>query len=445
MAADWPGAGHCCRIPMKPFARGRRDGWQVAGITALSVIGMLSVEEALALVVQHSRPLPPQMCSLSRCLGMRLAEPIVSDVDSPPYDKSLMDGYAVRSSDLAAGQAELHVVEEVTAGDVPRHALKTGEATRIMTGAPLPQGADAVVMVEESELLAGDPPRVRLTCGAPVKPEQNILRAGVCMRQGEEVLSPGRRLRAGDVGLLAEVGRDRVMVYPRPQVAVLSTGNELVPAGAKLGPGQIRNSNGPMLLAMAESAGCEVRDLGIARDDPEQLHARISQGLQGDALVLSGGVSAGVMDLIPQTLQRCGVEAIFHKVLLRPGKPLWFGVHAERGTLVFGLPGNPVSSFVCFHLFARLALQRMAGNDATAPPLRSAQLEQPFQQRGERPTWHPAEVREADGRLLTQTVRWQGSADLRALARAQGLIYFPAGTRAYAAGEEVQVLPFESY
>lgn len=403
---------------------------------------MLTVEEALALVVQHSRPLAPQACALARCLGLRLAEPIVSDVDSPPYDKSLMDGYAVRSADLATGSAELRVVDEVTAGDVPHRALMPGDATRIMTGAPLPEGADAVVMIEESELLGGDPPRVRLTCSAPVRPEQNIIRTGVCMRRGEEVLSPGHLLRPGDVGLLAEVGRQRVQVYPRPHVAVLSTGNELVPAGTKPGPGQIRNSNGPMLVAMAASAGAETRDLGIARDDPEELYRRISQGLEGDALVLSGGVSAGKMDLIPQTLERCGVQAIFHKVLLRPGKPLWFGVHPERGTLVFGLPGNPVSSFVCFHLFVRLALQRLAGSQATAPPLKRARLAQAFQQKGDRPTWHPAALSEDGDQLTARAVRWQGSADLRALATAQGLIYFPAGTRAYEAGEEVQVLPF---
>ncbi len=402
---------------------------------------MHTVDQALALVVEHAHALAPRSVPLSHSLGLMLAEAVTSDIDSPPYDKALMDGYAVRHDDLASGSAQLQVVDEVTAGDTPHRPLRPGEATRIMTGAPLPEGATAVVMVEESQLLPGEPPQVRIQTSPP-REGQHILRAAVCMRRGEEVLPRGHVIRPGDVGLLAEVGRSRVLVIPRPQVAVLATGNELVAANQHPRHGQIRNSNGPMLLAMAASAQADTHDLGIGRDDPRALRERILTGLQNDVLVLSGGVSAGKLDLVPLTLEQCGVVPVFHKLLLRPGKPLWFGHHAERNALVFGLPGNPVSSFVCFHLFVRLAIARLAGVGVERPPLKVACLAADFQHRGDRPTWHPAELFEDEGDRTCQPVRWQGSADLRALAKAQCLAHFPAGDRHYRAGEHVEVLPF---
>ncbi len=402
---------------------------------------MHTVEQALALVVEHSRPLAARSAPLARSLGLTLAEDIASDNDSPPYDKALMDGYAVRHADLPSGFADLQVVAQLTAGETPQAALQPGQAIRIMTGAPIPAGATAVVMVEDSEMLPGEPAQVRLKTRPP-RDGQNILPRGVCMRAGEEVLPRGHVLRPGDIGLLAEVGRDRVRTIGRPQVAVLATGNELVTAGQPLRPGVIRNSNGPMLLAMAESAGAEVQDLGIARDDRQTLRERMQAGLAADVFVLSGGVSAGVLDLVPDMLKECGVTPIFHKLLLRPGKPLWFGYHREQNTLVFGLPGNPVSSFVCFHLFVRLALARLAGENRTAPPLQTAALAVDVHQKGDRPTWHPAELFTQQGQLTCRPVVWQGSADLRALARAQCLAHFPAGENQYPAGNAIDVLPF---
>jgi molybdopterin molybdotransferase len=409
---------------------------------------MITVLEALESVLRLACPLATRAVGLDGALGLVLAEDVTSDVDSPPYDKTLVDGYAVVAKDVSSGARELQILEEIVAGLVPTQPVRSGTATRLMTGAPIPDGADAVVMLEETELIevAGKPPQVRIRSPS-IKPAQNILRRGVAMRKDDVVLRSGRQLQPSDIGLLAEVGRESVPVIRRPRVAILSTGNELVPASQTPGPGQIRNSNSPMLAAMAASAGGVPRDLGIARDEREELKRRIVEGLEDDVLLLSGGVSAGVLDLVPGVLAELGVEQVFHKVQLKPGKPLWFGTkrRAESGerramqTLVFGLPGNPVSTFVCFELFVRPALRKLAGlADVVGRPLRT-RLAADFTHKGNRPTYHPARWREEDDGNSVETIAWQGSADLRALASANALIHFVAGDRKYLAGDMVEV------
>jgi molybdopterin molybdotransferase len=225
---------------------------------------------------------------------------------------------------------------------------------------------------------------------------------------------------------------------------VLSTGNELVPADQTPAAGQIRNSNSPMLAACVRKACAVPLELGIARDERDELRRLIERGLAADVLVLSGGVSAGVLDLVPGVLAELGVEQVFHKVRLKPGKPLWFGVLAcapprQRATLVFGLPGNPVSSLVCFELFVRPAIQQLSGRTA-ATPIKTARLAAEFQHRGERPTYQPAQFCEHAQGAIAKPLFWQGSADLRTLAAANCLIRFPAGDRHYPAGEAVEVM-----
>ena len=412
---------------------------------------MITVDQALELILERAAAAPPVQLPLAETLDSTLAEDIASDVDSPPYDKAMVDGYAVIQADLAGGPVELEVLEEVAAGAVPTRPLAPGKATRIMTGAPVPPGAQAVVMVEQTEAApaaAGAPPSVKIL-DTHVGGGNIMLRAS-SLEKGRRVLAAGTVVRPIEVGLLAEVGRAEVSVHRRPTVAVLATGNELVTPDVLPGPGQIRNSNGPMLLAQAARAGARPIDLGIGRDDRHDLADLVARGLRADVLVLSGGVSAGDFDLVPQVLAEAGVKQVFHKVHLKPGKPLWFGVQqaADRRTLVFGLPGNPVSSLVCFELFVRPALGRLAGDASRGLQRRRARLQSARDHRGDRPTYFPARLHEPSGRAADndapqlEVAAWKGSADLAALCAADCLAYFPPGPKQYQAGDGIDAYPF---
>jgi molybdopterin molybdotransferase len=402
---------------------------------------MLTVSAAQSAILGQARALPPRTASLGDALGLVLAADVLSDLDMPPYDKALMDGYAVRSADLPAGRGTLAVLEEITAGRTPWHALGPGQASRIMTGAPIPAGADAVVMVERTRPLEGG--RVQID-DAPPGPGQNVLAQGREMRRGEVILPAGTVLRPVEIGLLATVGRAAVPVVPRPRVAVLSTGDEVVEPGDTPQAGQIRNSNGPMLTALAARAGAVPRYLGIARDRLDSLGPLVREGLEADVLVLSGGVSAGKLDLVPDVLREAGVEAHFHKVAMKPGKPVFFGTRPRPGqppALVFGLPGNPVSALACFVLFLCPALRRLLGHP-DAPPV-SAALAEAFDYRTDRPTYHPARLELSPSGWAVRPVPWFGSADLRALARANALVLLPAGDHRHRAGGRFDVFPLD--
>jgi molybdopterin molybdotransferase len=402
---------------------------------------MLRVADAQSIVLQHVRPLPPETALLaSGALGHVLAEDVASDLDVPPHDKAMMDGYAVRSADLSEGRAVLQVIEEITAGQTPRQTVGTGQAARIMTGAPLPAGADAVVMVERTRMR--DDGRVEIE-DRPPKSGQNVLPRGREMRAGELVLTAGTVLRPQEFGLLATLGRTAVQIIPAPRVAILTTGDEVVEANQKPGPGQIRNSNGPMLSAQTVRAGGLPHYLGIARDRLDSLRPLIAAGLHHHVLLLSGGVSAGKLDLVPGVLQEAGVQAHFHKVEMKPGKPIFFGTTA-RGTLVFGLPGNPVSSFVCFELFVRPALRRLLGHADAGPMTVSATLAEDFDYRTDRPTYHPARLEVTSAGWRVRPVPWFGSPDLRGLARADALMVLPAGDHRHPAGQPLDVIKLET-
>jgi molybdopterin molybdotransferase len=374
---------------------------------------------------------------LSDAAGLILAEDIVSDVNSPPYDKSLMDGYAVRSGDR---QPQRRVLEEIAAGAVPRFPVTPGTASRIMTGAPVPEGADAIVPFEQTELI--DDATVGLQQVDP-PPGRHILHLGAALKAGDVVLRRGALLRPIEIAILAEIGHAVVTVCPRPRVAILPTGNELVAVGEKPADGQIRNSNGPMLRSAAERVGAVAVELGIARDDPRELRRWIEQGLGADVLVLSGGVSVGTFDLVPGVLAELGVEQVFHKVALRPGKPIWFGAKRDgaRNVLVFGLPGNPMSSFVCFELFVRPVLAALAGRGFLGPETGRAKLTHPYEHQGRRASCLPARAMgDRLEALRLEILPWQGSADLATVARANALARLPSDPRQYAAGDDVEVL-----
>jgi molybdopterin molybdotransferase len=417
---------------------------------------MLTVEEALALVKQHVATLEPRRLPLGEAAGLVLAEDITSEVNSPPYDKSLMDGYAVRSRDR---EPERQILEEIAAGDVPHFPVTPGATSRIMTGAPLPEGADAVVPLEQTELL--DAERVRLQQVDP-PPRQNVLALGAALRAGDTVLRSGACLRPIEIAILAEIGRGMVKVIPRPRLAILPTGNELVAVGERPCHGQIRNSNGPLLTAAAARAGAEAVELGIARDERDELTRWVEQGLAADVLVLSGGVSAGKFDLVPGVLAGLRVEPVFHKVALRPGKPLWFGVKREtrRNVLVFGLPGNPVSSFVCFELFVRPTIAAMSGRGFSGLPLVQARLSHVYNHKGGRAAYLPALVKWPRGSLLrhgggdipvvvsdggpvdltVELLPWHGSADLVTLGQANGLACLSREDQSVEAGTPISVV-----
>lgn len=405
---------------------------------------LLSVAEALAAVLSAIRPVPPRPTPLGDALGANLAEPLRADADSPPHRKSMMDGYAVADSDLASGEATLQIVEEVTAGQTPTQPVRPGCATRVMTGAPVPLGADAVVMIERSKLV--DHRRVLLRDPA-FRAGQHLMQQAEIWRAGDLLLSPPATIGPAQIALAAEAGYGELLVQPLPSVAVLATGNELLPPGQPLTPGKIRNSNGPLLVAAVRQAGCQAIDLGIAPDDDAALQAAIASGLDSaDVLVLSGGVSAGVLDLVPEALAACGVEQVLHRVRIKPGQPLWFGVRrgATRDQPVIGLPGNPVSTFVCFQVFVRPLLEQMGAPRLQAAPLQAA-LAADHRQKGDRPTYFPAVLEPAAAGKPPRVwpVAWRGSSDLRGLAQANCLAVFPAGDRQFAAGEIVDVLPAE--
>jgi molybdopterin molybdotransferase len=268
---------------------------------AVAALFMITVEEAWELVKHCIEPLAPTQVALGEALGLRLAEPIVSDVDSPPFDKSMLDGYAIAVTDPTPSR---RVVEEVIAGGVPSRAIEPGDTILVMTGAPVPVGADAVVKHEDTTRL--DDGTIQLPTDN-VRAGAGIFRRGESFRRGQQILPEGKLLRAVDLALLAEVGKATVPAIPRPRIAVLATGNELVECGAPLAAGQIRNSNGPLLVASVIENGATPIDLGIARDDVNQLSSAIAQGLEADILLITGGVSAGVMDLVPGVLAELGV------------------------------------------------------------------------------------------------------------------------------------------
>ena len=401
---------------------------------------MISVDEALKHVLDHTFPLPVTSLELSAALGRTLAADVTSDIDSPPHDKSLVDGYALRTSDLGGANTQFKVLEEITAGEMPSCKVTSDSLTRIMTGAAIPEGADAVVMLEETEATDTGTVLVRRSA-VPVG--NNIMRRGTSLCRGDTVLEAGATIRPLEVGLLSEVGRSQVFVQEVPRVAVVATGNELVPSDHRPESGQIRNSNGPMLTALARSSGARAVDLGIGRDDRDILAQLVTEGLRSDVLILSGGVSAGVLDLVPGVLEAAGVEQVFHKVNLKPGKPLWFGVVSQEGqTLVFGLPGNPVSGFVCFELFVRPALDRLAGRTASTAGRRRFRLTCDHTHRGARPTYYPAVWEESvdDQPATAKPLAWRGSADLRSLTACNCLLVLPAGDYTLGAGQWVDGL-----
>lgn len=399
---------------------------------------MLTVEQARERILDAIRPIATERVSLADAHGRVLAEPIIAGYDIPGRDNTAMDGFAVRAEDVADASREtpvtLEVVETLPAGYVASRTVEPGRAIRIMTGAPMPDGADAVVIVEVTESV-GDSVRIFRSASAGA----SIRRRGEDVRAGNTVMSAGADLRAGEVGLLASLGRPFVTVAQRPTVAVLSTGDELLEVGAPIEDGKLVNSNAFSLASLAREAGANATVLPIARDTLEDISSALVAASGADVIVTSGGVSVGDFDYVKAALDALGAETNFWRIAMKPGKPVVFA--DLRGKPFFGLPGNPVSCMVGFHLFVWPALRKMMGVDAARQmrPEVMAKLSGAVKSSGDRRNYQRAVVAWRDGRLVAETKRAQGSGVLSSMVAANGLVIVPEGTKAIAAGEQVRV------
>jgi molybdopterin molybdotransferase len=398
-------------------------------------VSVIPVEKALDIVLAHTPVLPAEEVLITDALGRVLAEDVRADLDMPPFDRSAMDGYAVRAADAASAPVTLEVVGRIRAGEFPDLTLAPGQAVQIMTGAPVPPGATAVQQVEKTRTLA-DGQKVEIL--APVETGQNIARQGSEVRAGDEVLARGEPLDPAAIAVLAAVGRGRLRVGRRPTVSVVVTGDELVDVWETPTRGKIRNCNTYALVAQARWAGAEVRSAAVVPDVAERIAEAVREGFGSDVLVLSGGVSEGAFDLVEKVLARFDVGLLFTRVAIKPGAPLVFGRRGEK--LIFGLPGNPVSAQVTFDVFARAALLRMQGARAVLRPTVDVELAEAVKNRSGRKAHLPARVRSEGGRLVAQPVPSMGSADIVAHARANALVMLEASRARAEAGETVAAL-----
>jgi len=398
---------------------------------------MVDFDEALTLVLSTVERLPFANEALADALGCVLASDIVCLEDIPPFRRSTMDGYAVRSWDFHGGAPELRVVEEIPAGRVPRRTLEVGQASRIFTGGMMPKGADAVIIQEEAEPLGSGCVRF----SSLPTPGQFVLGAGDIARTGDVLIEQGEVLAPPGIALLASVGITAVPAYPRPHAYVMSTGDELVEPEVRPGPAQVRNSNAPMLVGALQAAGVRVDYLGIATDDRGSLRPMLEKGLGGDILLVSGGVSVGTHDLVGKELEGAGVEPVFTRVAVKPGKPIFFG---RRGPcIVFGLPGNTASSLVGFELFVRPALCKMRGLGDWPPKFLRGALATSVEMKRDRLTFLPAvSINERSG-MVVRPLEWAGSADIRALVHANCLVAIPPGESPVPGGAEVDFVTFQ--
>lgn len=399
---------------------------------------MLTYEQALACILKATPSPRTAVVRLTESLGLVLARPITAGCDLPQFDNSAVDGYAIRSQDTPqatnghASHMAFHVIGNAEAGRPFRRSVRAGEAVRILTGAKIPQGADAVVMQEHAIRR-----HRQLVIQRWPTPWQNIRRRGEDLRQGTRVLKAGTWLRPQEIGLLAALGLAKVPVYPRPTVAILVTGNELRPPGTRLKPGQIYESNGPLLRALVQQVGAHTIDLGRGRDTIASLTHKVRRGLAWDLLVISGGVSVGEKDLVRNAAQRCGVQQLFWQVNIKPGMPLFVG--KCRRTLVFGLPGNPVSVFVTFEELVKPALYRLMGRGWQDPYTEPAVLTEDLRISRTRRTHFVRVQCSQHPQLVAEPLDGQSSHRLRSLVEADGWIRAVSRESPWPAGTQVLV------
>ena len=397
---------------------------------------MITVEEALDKTLSHIQPLGFEKVSILDALGRVIAEDMIAPRDLPPYDNSGMDGYAVRCEDIRDASEKnpvrLEVIEDLRAGFISKKIVQKGQAIRIMTGAPIPKGADAVVPVEETE--RGNGFVMILKAGFP---GGYIRRAGEDVRRGDRVISAGDLIRPSEIGMLASMGRSFVSVYQRPSVAILCTGEELVDVGENLNGVKIVSSNSYTLAAQVKECGAIPIQLGIAKDRKDEIKEKVLQGLRSDVFISSAGVSVGDYDFVRDVLKELGVEMIFWRVAMKPGKPVAFWMF--DGKPAFSLPGNPVSSMITFEQFVRPSLLKMMGHRQIFRPVIEAILKEDIRKELGKRHFVRAMVSFEKNEYFVTTTGPQGSGILRSMVRANSLIIIPEDCEKVGAGEKVKV------
>ena len=397
---------------------------------------MIPVEEALQIILKNIQVLGLEKVDILDSLGRLLGEEIYAPYHIPHWNNSAMDGYAVIQEDIENASSEnpavLKVVADLPAGYTIQKELKRGEAIRIMTGAPMPEGSDTVVMVEDTRKDGNQVKIFKVTSKGG-----NIRKAGEDVRKGALVLSPGSVLRPAGIGMLASLKRSFISVYQRPTVAVISTGDELIDVDGDLAGGKIVSSNTYSLSSLVKDAGATPLILGIARDKSEELRERFKVAIRADMIISSGGVSVGDYDLVKDILKELGADMKFWKVTMRPGQPLAFGVIKDKPS--FGLPGNPVSCMVSFEQFVRPSILKMSGHTRIFRPLIEARLKDPIKKKEGKKYFIRCIVSREKGEYSATTTGEQGSGILMSMVRANGLIVLPEEKTSFETGETVKV------
>lgn len=382
---------------------------------------MIDYADGMAILLERAPgPAKTEEIELKRALGSVLSVDVFSDVDLPPFNKAAMDGFALKASDVKDLPATLPVVMDIPAGGVPTDVLSVGQAASIMTGAPVPEGADTVIQVEWTSGF-GDK---TVTINKGAEPGRNISPRGEILRTDEAVLRSGALIGVEEAALLASVGCDPVPIYSKPKVAVLSTGDELIAPSAKPGPGQIRNSNSPALLNFVNSLGLEGIDLGRVPDRVEAIKDAVTEGLKTDCLLLTGGVSQGAYDFVGDVLGELGVDIHFTRLAVKPGKPTLFGTRGD--TVVFGLPGNPISASVIARIFVEPALRKKMGQKPTGPRMIQGRLLGDIRKKPDR-LWFVHGKLELNGEICAMPITNRGSADVVSATTGDCLIVAPKG------------------
>ncbi|MBT3799873.1 MAG: molybdopterin molybdotransferase MoeA [Bacteroidetes bacterium] len=388
---------------------------------------MILLEEAYKIVMDSVELMKTEKINFTNSLGLILANDIFSDIDMPPFDKSAMDGYACKMTDI---NQELEVIEVIPAGKSPKKEIKQGECAQIMTGAMIPNGADCVLMVEHTEKTADN--RIKYL---KEKTKDNICYKAEDVQTGQKVIEKGTLIKPQHIAILASVGATEIEVYQKPKVGVISTGDEIVEPHVKPGPSKIRNSNGYQLFSQIERCNAIANYVGIASDNEEDTYHVIMKAMEeNDVILLSGGVSMGEFDFVPYIMQKAGIDIKFQKIAVQPGKPTTFGTKESKR--IFGLPGNPVSSYIQFELLVRPLLAEMMGHTFNPLQISMEMGIDHSRKRSERMSWYPITIAD-NGTVIPAS--YHGSAHIHGLESADGISFFPIGKAEIKKGEKVHV------